>query len=105
MKAFLIASALFLVPASFIQRISQLKIRTVSGKVIGFDDSLPLEGVTVTIKGTHTATGTQPDGTFYIRVHSPEDSILVFQYTGYKIKELKLTDRSDYDVVLERAAR
>jgi hypothetical protein len=105
MKAFVLASVLYLVPASVIQRVGYTTVRTIAGKVIGFDDSLPLEGVTVTIKGTHTATGTQPDGTFYIRVNAPEDSILVFQRTGYKTQELKLTQKSDYDVVLERAGR
>ena len=102
MKAFVFSSLLFLIPAAFIERIAQLNVRNISGKVIGFDDSLPIEGVTVIIKGTHTATGTQADGTFYLHVRTPEDSVLVFQSSGYKAKEVKLTARNDYDVVLER---
>jgi hypothetical protein len=103
MRALIISSFLFLVPTSFIERIGQVQVRDISGKVIGFDDSLPIEGVTVTIKGTHTSTGTQADGTFYIRVPAPEDGTLIFQAAGYKTKELKLTKRNDYDVVLERS--
>jgi hypothetical protein len=102
MKTLFVSSLLFLIPASFLERISLLEIRTISGKVIGFDDSLPIEGVRVHIKGTHTTTGTQADGTFNIRVHAPSDSVLVFQASGYRFKELRLTKRSDYEVVLER---
>lgn len=102
MKAFVFSSLLFLIPASFIERMGQLTIRNISGKVIGFDDSLPIEGVAVRVKGTHTVTGTQADGTFYLRVETPQDSVLIFQASGYKSQEVKLTNRSDYDVVLER---
>ena len=102
MKAFVFSSLLFLIPASFITRIAQLNVRNISGKVIGFDDSLPIEGVSVSIKGTHTTTGTQADGAFYLRVQTPQDSVLVFQSAGYRTKEVRLTNSTDYDVVLER---
>lgn len=102
MKELLISSFLFLLPAAFIERIAQVPTRTVSGKVVGFDDSLPIEGVTVAVRGTHTTTGTQADGSFYIRVHAPEDSVLVFSASGYQTQEVKLTNRNDYDVALAR---
>jgi hypothetical protein len=83
--------------------VAHVKVRDISGKVIGFDDSLPIEGVTVSIKGALKSTGTQADGSFYIQVHAPEDSVMVFSLSGYKIQELKLTNKNDYDVVLTRA--
>lgn len=102
MKALFVSSLLFLIPVSFIEKIAHIGTREVSGKVIGFDDSLPIEGVTVAIKGTHTTTGTQADGTFYLRLQTPGDSVLQFSASGYQTKELKLTSRNDYDVALTR---
>jgi len=102
MKEFLFSSFLFLIPASFIERISKINVRDVSGRVVGFDDSLPVEGVTVTVKGTLKSTGTQADDTFYIRLNAPEDSVLLLSHSGYQPQELHLTNKNDYEVVLKR---
>jgi hypothetical protein len=105
MKSFVFSSLLFLLLGSFVEKRTPITVRDISGKVIGFDDSLPVEGVTVTIKGTRKTSGTQADRIFYIRVHTPEDSILVFSMAGYKTHEVKLTSRNDYDVALEPSGR
>jgi hypothetical protein len=80
---------------------AQDKNSIVNGKVISFEESFPLEGVGIVVKGTKNATGTQTDGTFTLSV-SPEDKILVISFDGYETQELKITSSRDYEIVLKR---
>ena len=102
MKGFFYATLLFIATASFTAPVLHQDVRNISGKVIAFDDSLPVKGVSVTTKGTRKTTGTQADGTFYIRVQAPQDSILVLSASGFQTQELKLSTKFNYDVVLKR---
>ena len=56
--------------------------RTVTGKVLGRDDGLPLPGVSVRVKGSAIGTTTGPDGNYTISSGSPIDrcSRSIFQY-------------------------
>lgn len=56
--------------------------RTITGKVTGKDDGLPLPGVSVVVKGTKLGTQTTSDGSFSIIVPSGNQS-LVFSFVGY----------------------
>lgn len=103
MKELLFSSLLLLIPASFIERISKVSVRDVSGTVIGFDDSLPIEGVTVAVKGSGKATGTQADGSFYLRLDAPKDSVLLISHAGYQSQQLRITNKNDYSVILKRS--
>lgn len=81
---------------------AQTKSITITGKVISFEESLGLEGVSIVVKGTSYNSGTHADGTFSLSVDSP-DKILVFSLEGYQTTELKLNENSrDYEVVLKR---
>lgn len=73
--------------------VEQKSVRTISGKVIGADDGLPLPGVTVLIKGSTKGTQTDANGLYSIQVETGDK--LVFRYLGYKTQEFKLpkTDR------------
>ncbi|MFT3681573.1 MAG: carboxypeptidase-like regulatory domain-containing protein [Ferruginibacter sp.] len=73
----------------------------ISGRVVSFEESLALEGVAVTVKGTDKTTGTQSDGIFYITI-SEKDKTLVVSLEGYEPKEIELTGNTDYQVVLKR---
>jgi len=55
------------------------------GRVAG-PDGAPIQGVTVVIKGTTTATFTDPDGQFYFKANFP-DRILVLSSVGYETQE------------------
>jgi len=77
--------------------------RTVSGTVTSYDESSPLEGVRVLAKGSKKASGTQPDGAYYIEVGTA-DTILVFTFTGYDDEEIKLSGNNEYNVALHRRA-
>jgi hypothetical protein len=73
--------------------------RTITGVVTSFEESLPIEGVRVSVKGTNKNSGTQPDGIYYITINT-EDSILVFSFPGYESKEIKLGSSREYNVIL-----
>ncbi len=77
---------------------------TIEGKVINFEESFPLEGAAIRIKGTDMITGTQADGTFNLPV-SAADKVLVVSLSGYETREIPLVkDARFYDIVLKRAA-
>ena len=81
---------------------AQIRPRNVSGVVKSAEELTPLEGVTVTIKGTKKISGTQPDGAFYIDIEN-QDSIIVFNLQGFEPKEIRITESNDYPVVLTKS--
>ncbi len=65
--------------------------QTVTGKVTDAKDGSPMANVTVQVKGTKTATQTNADGTFKIKL--PTDAkILVLSSVGYANKEISATN-------------
>lgn len=60
----------------------------VSGKITDAKDGTPLPGITVTVKGTKTATQTSSDGTYRINVPSAS-STLVITSSGYSSQEIR----------------
>lgn len=71
----------------------------VKGKVIDGANGEPFMGVSVLIKGTQTGTDTQPDGTFSIQAKAGD--VLVFSFIGYVDQEIKVTDSSPIEVILQ----
>ena len=80
---------------------AQQKTITISGKVTSFEESLPLEGVSIVVKGSDNSTGTQADGTFSMVVLSGEK--LLLSLAGYEKKEVVLTNAKNYDIILKRS--
>jgi TonB-dependent starch-binding outer membrane protein SusC len=97
---FTITAALLLTIAGF-TALGQNKAVIINGKVTSFEESLPLEGVNVSVKGGKNITGTQADGSFTLAV-SPEDKILLVSLEGYETKEIKIIKVREYDIVLKR---
>ncbi|MDR1720081.1 MAG: TonB-dependent receptor [Dysgonamonadaceae bacterium] len=64
-------------------------------------DGAPLIGLTVTVKGTTTATITNLEGKYTINAR-PAD-MLVFSYIGYQTQELTVGDRKEINVVMREA--
>jgi CarboxypepD_reg-like domain len=81
---------------------AQSKTITISGKVTSFEESLPLEGVSVQVKGSGNNTGTQADGIFSLQVSS-DDKMLFLSLAGYEKKEVLITKSKEYDIVLKRS--
>lgn len=74
--------------------------RTVSGKVTGADDSAPIPGVSILIKGTTKGTQTDADGNYVLEV-SEENAVLVFSSIGYEPQEVTVGGRSVIDIALQ----
>jgi len=64
----------------------------------------PLEGVTVTEKGTSNIAITRSDGSFLIKVAEP-GSVLLFSSVGFKTAEVGLAGRNQLEVILENATQ
>lgn len=69
----------------------------VTGKVTRGDTAL--EGVTVKVKSSNTATKTDDRGEFSINAHP--DATLVFSYIGSTTQEIKISGRTRIDIGLE----
>ncbi|MBX2922543.1 MAG: TonB-dependent receptor [Chitinophagaceae bacterium] len=78
---------------------SYSQVRKITGKVTG-PDQTPLEGVTITVKGTSIAALTINDGSFVIEV-PPTAKVLVFSFTGMETQEAALSGSSPLSVQLK----
>jgi TonB-linked SusC/RagA family outer membrane protein len=72
--------------------------RQITGKVSTADNSTPLAGVTVSIKGTNTTTVTDKEGTFIISVN--KGSSLAFTHTGYEEMQVAVRDKNELSIGL-----
>lgn len=77
---------------------------TVSGKIKSGEDSSPIPGVNILLKGTTQGTISDADGNFSIEVPNNE-STLVFSFVGYLTQEIPLAGRSTVEVNLMTDAR
>ncbi|MDP4261720.1 MAG: TonB-dependent receptor [Bacteroidota bacterium] len=66
--------------------------REIRGRVTASDNNQPLQGVTVTVKGTKTATVTDADGNF--RISANNSATLVFTSVGYQTFESAVGDKT-----------
>lgn len=71
----------------------------VKGVVRG-SDGTPLEGATVTIKGTRTSVQTNAEGRFTI--NAQPDHVLLISYVGYTATEIALGGRTSLEISLEK---
>lgn len=71
----------------FIGSFTYAQTRTISGKVVGKDDGLPIPGVSIRVVGAQTGTQTSSDGTYTIKA-APGAS-LTFSSIGYNTVTLK----------------
>jgi len=63
--------------------------KTITGRVLGSDDGLPLPGVSVRVKGGTAGTTTGGDGTFSLSVPSTA-KVLSFTYIGYVTQDITI---------------
>lgn len=73
--------------------------RSVSGRVTGSNDSSPLPGVSILVKGTNAGTTTDGEGTFKLTV--PTNAVLVFSFVGYTPKEVIVENQTALNISLE----
>lgn len=73
----------------------------VRGKVTDLD-GVPLQSVSVNVKGTVAGTTTKADGTFSLSVTRTGADVLVFSFVGYNDKEVTLGTSNEVNVQLEK---
>ena len=92
-------TAIFLVFAVSLASAQNPAAKLVSGTVTDIETKVPLNGVTVTLKGTKTKVSTNSTGAFAIAANSK--SILVFTNVGYKTLEVAVGNQTVLDIKLE----
>lgn len=82
-----------------ITQISYSQNKTINGKVTDQRDGTGIQGITVSGKGTTTATQTGTDGSYSISVPASV-TVLVFTSIGFETQELSLDGRTTINVVM-----
>jgi iron complex outermembrane receptor protein len=93
LKGIALPCLLFLAATGFTQE------RVITGKVTSSNDGAPVQGVTVTGKGTRIATQTNAEGLFSISI-SPSVKTLVFSSVGFASQEIDIEGKTTVDVAL-----
>lgn len=94
--------AVFAIPSVDVYQLNQADSRTVSG-VVKDENGEALIGVNVLLKGTTVGAITDFDGNFTLNV--PSNGILVVSYIGYQTAEVKLSSKSNYEIVLKEDSK
>ncbi|NJM26930.1 MAG: hypothetical protein HC859_17115, partial [Bacteroidia bacterium] len=77
---------------------------TVSGSVVSAEDSAPIPGANILVKGTANGTITDANGEFTIEIPSA-NAVLVISFVGYNTQELALEGQTTVRITLETDAR
>ena len=85
-----------------ISSIAQPTPRTIRGTVLS-EDQLPLEGASITIKGSGQGTATRKDGSFELPV-TPQAKTLLVSFAGFEFQEIPLSQKDVYRVVLKKSS-
>ncbi|MDQ6755818.1 MAG: TonB-dependent receptor [Bacteroidota bacterium] len=86
---------------SFITSIAQQK--TVSGRVTK-ENGDAISGVTVSVKGTKTATATNNDGRFTIAVPEKANTVLLFSSVGFKAQQINVGSQTSLSIAMQEDA-
>src|SRR4051812_37314736 len=73
--------------------------KTVTGKITSQQNGEPLQGVSVTVKGTNNTVMSDAEGNFSIPVPSAQ-SVLVLSYVGFNAQEVKAGNSSSLSLRL-----
>lgn len=79
--------------------------RTISGVVTAEENNEPLAGVTVTLKGTITATSTDASGKFQIDVPSTGNPELVISHTGFEELTVAVGNGASLSLKMKKSLR
>lgn len=71
----------------------------ITGRIMDQAKGTPLEGVSITVKGSNKGTLTDQNGNFKLQVDN-ENAVLVFSLIGYETKEMPVGGRTDFQLSL-----
>ena len=77
--------------------------RPVTGTVVSSENKQPLQGVTVTVKGTKSGTTTDANGNF--KINAGENDVLVFSNVSFTTTEVKVGKNSTLNITLSSDAK
>lgn len=77
------------------------KTRQITGKVVEAENSLPIPGVSIILKGTATGTTTDNDGKYSINIPDENGQALVFSFIGYLTETIAIGSQSEVNVNLQ----
>jgi len=97
---FLKYGLVLLVGLLFIQIDTFAQARTIKGRVTDAGDGSAVAGVTISIKGTTTATQSDAEGNYSISVPG-NNTVLVFSFVGMVPQEAAVGSRNQVDVALQ----
>jgi TonB-linked SusC/RagA family outer membrane protein len=80
--------------------IARSQNRQVSGRVVSDSTRQPLNGATVSVKGTAINAVTNSAGNFSISVPDKNNQVLVISYIGYSSQEVSIGNKTSIDVML-----
>lgn len=98
------ARRMLLLAAAWLLTVCAYAQTTVTGRILSGEDSSPLPGVNIIVKGTSTGTISDADGNFSLGVPA-SDATLVFSFVGYLSQEVELAGRSTLSIVLATDAK
>jgi len=85
---------------SFADNISVAADKTIRGKITDSENSSPLAGVNVVVKGTSVGTSSDAEGNYTISVPN-ESAALVFSFVGFESQEVSVGNRTTLDIALK----
>ncbi|MDR2274383.1 MAG: SusC/RagA family TonB-linked outer membrane protein [Sphingobacterium sp.] len=98
MKNKLLAQCIMVPTFMLVTLVAAAQTRVLKGKVVDETQS-PLTGATIKVKGTTTATTTDPEGSFSLNI-SNDAKFLEVSYIGYALKEVPIAG-NDMTITLE----
>lgn len=93
-KEYLLLLFVFMCSVTYAQK------RSITGKVISSDDSMPLPAVSVVVKGTSTGSSTDFDGNYSIEVDG-SNATLIFSYLGFTTQEVTVGTKNSVNITLK----
>ncbi|RYF37567.1 MAG: SusC/RagA family TonB-linked outer membrane protein, partial [Chitinophagaceae bacterium] len=88
----------FMLFAFICLQFSYAQTKPITGRVVDKDRSEPLQGVSVSVKGSQSGTTTDAEGRFTLNASS--NATLVFSFVGYTTIEEQLAGRTDINITL-----
>src|SRR5690349_171136 len=89
---------------TFLFAVAYSQSRQVTGHVSKQNSTEDLAGISVTVKGTNTATTTDKSGAFTINIPDRNNVVLVISSVGFRAQEVNVGTRSSVDVELQTEA-